>query len=85
MSLKAASSGSSAWTSSPASPTITRRGMNMTERLAGKVAIVTGGNSGIGSVTAHLFAREGAKVALMARREDQGKNVEKAIRDEGAC
>ena len=55
----------------------------MAERLKSKVAIVTGGNSGIGETTAHTFAREGAKVALMARREEQGIAVEEAIRAEG--
>ena len=44
----------------------------MSGRLDGKVTIVTGGNSGIGEATSHLFAREGAKVILMARREEQG-------------
>ena len=55
----------------------------MTNRLEGKVAIVTGGNSGIGEGTGHLFAREGAKVILMARREEQGQAVQAAIRNEG--
>ena len=52
-------------------------------KLDGKVAIVTGGNSGIGERTAHLFADEGASVVLMARRKAEGQAVEKSIRDAG--
>ncbi|MBG0810723.1 glucose 1-dehydrogenase [Methylosinus sp. H3A] len=37
-------------------------------RLSGKIAVVTGGNSGIGLATAELFVKEGAQVVLTGRR-----------------
>jgi NAD(P)-dependent dehydrogenase (short-subunit alcohol dehydrogenase family) len=55
----------------------------MAGRLEGKIAIITGGNSGIGEGTSHRFAEEGAKVVLMARREDKGVAVQDAIRAKG--
>jgi len=40
------------------------------DRLSGKVAIVTGAGTGIGEAAARTFAREGAKVVLVGRREE---------------
>lgn len=51
--------------------------------FAGKVALVTGGATGIGYAIAGRFARAGAKVVLVGRREEVGKQAEAKLREEG--
>lgn len=52
--------------------------------LNGKVAIITGGSSGIGRATAIAFAREGASVVVASRREDEGLETVNLVKEAGS-
>ncbi len=52
-------------------------------KLEGKVALITGGTSGIGEATATLFAREGASVVITGRNEERGQAVADKIMKHG--
>lgn len=54
-----------------------------TKRLAGKVVLISGGSSGVGRATGELLAREGAAVALFARRTPLLHQVVAAIEGAG--
>jgi len=55
----------------------------MTNKLTGKIAIITGATSGIGKATALLFADEGADLVITGRRVELGRRVENEIRQKG--
>jgi NAD(P)-dependent dehydrogenase (short-subunit alcohol dehydrogenase family) len=52
-------------------------------RLKDKVALITGGTSGIGEATALLFSKEGAKVAITGRNQERGAAVVQQIKQQG--
>jgi NAD(P)-dependent dehydrogenase (short-subunit alcohol dehydrogenase family) len=55
----------------------------MSKELENKVALITGGTTGIGRDTAVLFAKEGAKVVFSGRRELEGNETLNLVRAEG--
>jgi enoyl-[acyl-carrier-protein] reductase (NADH) len=60
-------------------------GLSRYPEMRGKVALVTGGSSGIGLATAMAFARERANVVIASRNEKRAQAALRAIGKEGAA
>ncbi|MBQ9037674.1 MAG: SDR family NAD(P)-dependent oxidoreductase [Erysipelotrichaceae bacterium] len=57
--------------------------MNNFDSVKGKVAVVTGATAGIGKAIAKVFADNGMKVVLAARRKELGEQIAEDIRNNG--
>ena len=55
----------------------------MSKKLENKIVIITGATSGMGEAIAKLFAAEGANVVVNGRNKERGKQVVKAIIEDG--
>ena len=58
--------------------------MNMSKEFEGKVALITGGSSGIGRATAIAFAKKGAKIVIASRREKESQETVAIIKEMGS-
>ena len=67
----------------PVCPVLDTQFLGGDMRLAGKVALITGGAHGMGAAEAKLFAQEGAKVAIADLREEDGRKLEAEITEGG--
>ena len=53
------------------------------DRLGGRIALVTGGATGIGEAIVRLFAAEGARVSFCSRSEQPGRDLERELIGQG--